>query len=76
LRDYPVFVDGRADLYGDEMLNQWKQVVAGGNAAQEILNEWDVDLILLEPDWVVINELPQYGWEILYKDEMSVIYGR
>ena len=76
LRDHPVFVDGRADLYGDEMLNQWKQVVAGGDAAQEILNEWEVDLILLEPDWTVINELSQYGWELLYKDEMSVIYGR
>jgi len=35
-----------------------------------------VHLILLEPSWRVIDELSQHGWELLYEDEMSVIYGR
>ncbi len=76
LREYPVFIDGRADLYGEEMIEQWKQVTKGGEAAQHILNEWDVNIILLEPGWSVVNELSQQGWELYYEDDISVIYGR
>ena len=76
LREYPVFIDGRADLYGEELIGQWKQVTAGGEAAQQILDEWNVHLILLEPSWRVIDELSQHGWELLYEDEMSVVYGK
>ncbi|MBT3313814.1 MAG: hypothetical protein HN390_04295 [Anaerolineae bacterium] len=76
LREYPVFIDGRADLYGAEMIDQWKQVTKGGEAAQQILDEWDVNLILLEPGWAVGNELSEQGWELLYEDDISVVYGR
>ena len=76
LREYPVFIDGRADLYGDELIGQWKQVTNGGEAAQQILDKWDVNLIILEPTWTIVNELSEHGWELLYEDEMSVVYGR
>lgn len=76
LRDYPVFIDGRADLYGDEIIGQWWQVAGGGETAQQILDEWDVRIILLEPSWPLVRELSQYGWELMYEDEMSVVYGR
>ncbi len=76
LREYPVFIDGRADLYGEEMLNQWKQVTNGGEAAQSTLDEWDVNLIILEKGWPVVNQLSEEGWVLYYEDDMSVIYGR
>ncbi len=76
LSEYPVFIDGRADLYGDEIIGQWWQVAGGGEAAQQILDEWDIKLILLEPSWPVIRELSQYGWELYYEDELAVIYGK
>jgi hypothetical protein len=76
LRDYPVFIDGRADLFAQEIIGQWFTVVGGGEAAQEILNDWDVNLILLEPDWVIVRELPALGWELYFQDEKSVVFGR
>ncbi len=76
LRDYPVFIDGRADLYDNELIGQWKQVTSGDETAQQILDKWEVNLILLEPGYLLLRELPQEGWTLLYEDEKSVIYGR
>jgi hypothetical protein len=76
LRDYPVFVDGRTDLYHDDILTQWIKVVRAERDWQSILNEWNIRLILLEPDWPVIPLLDEYGWTCLYQDDISVIYGR
>ncbi len=76
LPEYPVFADGRADLYGDELLSQWWQVVSGEEAGWDVLEQWGVRLILLEPDWPVVRELPARGWRELYQDEVAVIFGR
>lgn len=76
LPEYPVFLDGRADLYGDEILSRWWQVVNGEPAGWAVLEQWDVRLILLEPDWPVVRELPARGWRELYRDETAVIFGR
>jgi len=43
---------------------------------QEVLDKYDVRLILLEPTMPVVVELAQNGWEELYRDDKSVVYGR
>ncbi|MBM3144540.1 MAG: hypothetical protein FJ010_06115 [Chloroflexi bacterium] len=76
LPEYPVFVDGRTDLYGDELIGQWVQVVQAEEGWQEVLDEWDVGVILLEPFRPVVDELAEEGWDLLYKDDIAVVYGR
>ncbi|OQX65142.1 MAG: hypothetical protein B5M51_01625 [Anaerolinea sp. 4484_236] len=76
LRDYPVYIDGRADLYGDEIIGEWWQVVRGGESAHQILDARQINLILLEPSWPLLDELPIHGWQLLYQDEKAVVYGR
>ncbi|MCF6278330.1 MAG: hypothetical protein L3J16_06245 [Anaerolineales bacterium] len=76
LRDYPVYIDGRADLYGDALIGEWWQVVRGGETAYQILDARQINLILLEPDYPLLKELPSRGWKLLYRDGMAVIYGR
>jgi hypothetical protein len=73
LPEYPVFIDGRADLYGSEIISQWQDVVNARSNALEILNEWKVNLVFLEPTWPAINMLEINDWKIVYQDEMSVI---
>lgn len=76
LPDYPVFVDGRTDLYGDEVIDQWVQVVSGKPGWEDILDRWDVQLVLLEPNRPVIQLLSEEGWDLIYSDQISVLYAR
>ena len=49
LPGYPVFVDGRTDLYNDEIINKWLSVVRVEDGWQDILEEYDINLVLIEP---------------------------
>ncbi len=73
---YPVFVDGRTDLYNDEILGQWISVVGAQPGWESILDKWDVRLVLLEPDQPVVSRLEESGWRIDYQDAVSVLLER
>ncbi len=75
-RDYPVFIDGRTDLYNDEIIDQWLDIVDAKGDWNAALDRWDIHLILLEPDWPVIPMLADHGWKLLYSDQQSVLYSR
>ncbi len=75
-RNYPVFLDGRTDIYSDAIVSQWLKVVNAETGWQAVLDRWNVHLILLEPSWPVNNLLPLNGWKILYRDDVSVLFGR
>lgn len=74
--DYPVFVDGRTDLFGDEIIGQWLQVVQAEEGWQDVLDHWQVQLVLLQPGRPVLGRLADQGWRLLYQDGQSVLYGR
>jgi hypothetical protein len=74
LPEYPVFVDGRTDLYGDEIIDQWVQVVRAERGWQDVLDAWAVRLILLEPYRPVVDLLDGEGWRLLYEDDVAVVY--
>ncbi|MBE0696112.1 MAG: hypothetical protein IH586_04245, partial [Anaerolineaceae bacterium] len=57
LRDYPIFVDGRTDLFNDEMVGEWIEIVQVGPGWQEMLDRYQVDLVMLEPDRPLLIEL-------------------
>jgi hypothetical protein len=76
LREYPVFVDGRTDLYGDDILGQWITVIQAGQGWQGILDKWKIRLILIEPGRPLAAALPQDGWKMLYQDDQALIFSR
>lgn len=73
LPEYPVFIDGRADMYDAELIQQWQDVVAGGEKAIAILDEWQVNLVLLEPNWSIVETLQANGWQVTYEDKQAII---
>jgi hypothetical protein len=76
LRDYPVFVDGRTDLFGDEIIGQWLDVIQARDGWEKVLDRWDIRLILLSKDRLVNRMLPENGWKLLYQDDHSLLFGR
>jgi hypothetical protein len=76
LREYPVFIDGRADLYGNEIINEWNEISRGTDRGLELLDEYQINLIFLEPYHALLDKLPEQEWEKIYSDPKIVIYQR
>jgi len=76
LPDYPVFIDGRADLYGEEIISDWWSVVNATDESLALLDYWQVNFVLLERGWPMEEKLTQSGWRVLYEDDTAVIISR
>jgi hypothetical protein len=76
LPQYPVFIDGRAHLYGDELIKDWSDMVNGTDKGVLLLDKWQIKIILLEPGAPLLQKLPTLGWQQMYKDEKSVVWSR
>ena len=75
LPEEPVFVDGRTDLYDDEFLHQYLQVMFVRPGWQEVLDRYSVRLTLTERDSFLATLLAtQPGWRQAYSDDQAVIY--
>lgn len=77
LRDYPVFVDGRTDLYDDEIIAEWLAALRAGPGWEQILEDRQIGVVLIEPQMPLAHVLAdQPAWEELYRDELAVVYRR
>jgi hypothetical protein len=73
---YPVFVDGRTDLYGDEVIGEWMGLMrADGDYAAE-LEDYAINAVLLQQDRPLVNKLLSAGWQEQYVDQASVLLVR
>jgi hypothetical protein len=76
LPEYPVFIDGRADLYGEKTISDWWSVVNATDHGLAVLDSWQVNFVILEPGWPILEKLAQNGWHVLYKDDIAIVMGR
>jgi hypothetical protein len=74
LPDYPVFIDGRTDLFDDTIIESWMQVIRAEGDWAQVLDNWGVKLVLLEPDYPLAGELRANHWRLLHEDEISVLF--
>jgi hypothetical protein len=76
LPEYPVFVDGRADLHQDEIILTWYSAYNGSEGWQAVFDEWDIGFVVVEPTAPLIKDLKWANWDLLYEDEVAVVYSR
>lgn len=75
--DYPVFIDGRADLYGDTFLDDFASIYYVRGRWEDLLAPWDIRTVLLPPDAPLVAALRlKGGWKEIYSDSQAVILTR
>jgi hypothetical protein len=73
----PVFMDGRADVYGDELLRMYVSIIGLHDDPQVTLDHYGIDHALFPPetplaDWFDASP----AWERAYADDTAVIWLR
>lgn len=76
LREYPVFIDGRADLYGNELIQEWVEISEGTERGLNLLESRQINLIYLEPYHALLEKLDPLEWDKVYSDSQIIIYQR
>ncbi len=75
--NYRVFVDGRADLYGDDLLGQFKTAVRLHTGWRDILDRWQVETVLVPPSSAVAQALLiDPDWHAAFRDSKAIILVR
>ena len=75
LRDHRVFVDGRTDLFGDEIINVWSDILTAKPRWNSQLKYYDVDYVLIGEDCPLLLVLPE-AWEVLYSGNSATLLHR
>jgi hypothetical protein len=76
--EYRVFIDGRADLYGDNFIDEYAAAYAAkGENWREPLGQWGIRTIVLPPESPLlagVRALP--AWKQVYSDAQATILSR
>ena len=75
-RETPVFIDGRTDLYGDEILDDYLAIMAFEPGWEENSGEYQINSLLIQSGSGLARVLGLSGWNIAYQDSVSVLYHR
>jgi hypothetical protein len=70
-----VYIDGRADVYGDPFIEEFLETYRAGPRWQVPLDKYGVQFVLVEPNAPLAVELARSGsWKRVYSDALAVIY--
>ena len=79
-RLYPqtkVFIDGRADLYGEPRLQQFAETYQLKHDWKATLAQWGIATIIVPPDSALATGLRSaFGWTVSYEDSKAVIFSK
>lgn len=75
--DYRVYIDGRADVYGDAFMEEFLKTLGGESKWREPLERHGVRTVIVKPDAPLASLLRQEGgWRKAFEDEQAVVFIR
>ena len=73
--DYPVYIDGRADLYGGKFLSNYFDIYSAKSGWEKELDQENIQIVLVESDSKLADAMQQSSaWNITYEDKLSVVF--
>lgn len=73
--EYKVYIDGRADLYGDAFMDELASAYyLRGGSWRGLFEKWDIRTVVLPPDAPLVTALSALpDWKAIYSDDQAVI---
>jgi hypothetical protein len=73
----PIFMDGRADVYGDALLRQYVSVIGLSVDPQTVFDKYGIDYVLFPPDTPLAGWLDaSSAWRQVYEDTTAAVWVR
>jgi hypothetical protein len=75
--EYPVYVDGRTDVYDNTFMQEYLKIVTGQIDAPAVFDERGIKVVMVEQESPLGLQLLKSGrWQTAYRDDMAVVYVR
>ena len=72
-----MYIDGRADVYGDQLVEESLKVHDANPGWRELLNKYGTRTVLVKPDSGLATSLrDETGWQKVFEDRQAVIFVR
>jgi hypothetical protein len=73
--EYRVYIDGRADVYGDNFIFDYMSIYRAGASLENKLADQNVETVLIEPEVPLANALRRSpSWRVAFEDQTAVIF--
>ena len=69
----PVFVDGRTDLFGDEIIGEWISLMRADNGYETLMEKYDIQAVLLQHERPLVSVLLESDWKVAYQDDIAIL---
>jgi len=71
----PVYIDGRIDMYGDEFVKEYLDIILGYSDWREPFDRYGVQVVIVPPKSAVATGIRNASdWQQVYVDEMVVVF--
>lgn len=75
--EYRVYIDGRADVYGDAFMEEYLSSLSGQTNWRGPLDKYGIRTVLVKPDAALASLLRQDAtWQKVFEDQQAIIFVR
>ena len=75
--EQPVFIDGRADLYGNQLMEQFSNAYNLVGNWSETLDRWNIQTVLIPPQSALAAALSTNSrWKVVFRGEQAIVLRR
>jgi hypothetical protein len=65
-----IFIDGRADMYGEQILSDYNEIKFSNSGRKKLLEQYDINWVVFEKDSGLVEDLTKSdNWQSIYTNE-------